>query len=500
MKLSDIFKLFKKKEKRDNNAKQNVYEEKPINPNAKPILRRNIVEAYPYELNSQNEESFRNSYIAFDVETTGFSREHDRIVEIGAVLFQNGQIQKTFSSLVNPGVPIPKAASDVNHITNEMLAEAPTEDEVYPLLIEFLGEALTDDIFMCAHNASFDIHFLVHTLYRLGYNAKIKYIDTLSLSKKYIHGLENYKQQTLEKYFNLENLSSHRAASDAENCGHIFWHLLEAAQEALETERKNIEDSKPNSDEMEVCAYIQSIIGNMGGNTKMIRFQKIGNGYVDVYCLNNLLRQFLRLKLAKKGNYIIVKSQNLKKYNYITEECSKREGETDNIRVCFSSPFELEGLSEYIYKEYSDCKNKLDELESYRERDKNDLERQLRYMSALSDDEVTSLLEHAVEHDRERAEAKRTAEEEKRKKEEIKKQKEEAKAQREAKKEAAESEPKKPRGRSVLQMDEDGNILNEYETISDAAREIGVDSKCITDAAKGKQKHAGGYRWKYKEE
>ena len=139
-------------------------------------------------------------------------------------------------------------------------------------------------------------------------------------------------------------------------------------------------------------------------------------------------------------------------------------------------------------------------MESYRERDKNDLERQLRYMSALSDDEVTSLLEHAVEHDRERAEAKRTAEEEKRKKEEIKKQKEEAKAQREAKKEAAESEPKKPRGRSVLQMDEDGNILNEYETISDAAREIGVDSKCITDAAKGKQKHAGGYRWKYKEE
>lgn len=500
MKLFDFFNIFKKKRKTKATIKQNENEGKNTNPNAIPILRRNTVEAYPFELDSQNEANIRNCYIAFDVETTGFSREYDRIVEIGAVLFQNGQIQKTFSSLVNPGMTIPKAASDVNHITNEMLAEAPTEDEVYPLLIEFLGGALTNDIFMCAHNASFDIHFLVHTLYRLGYNAKIKYIDTLSLSKRFIHGLDNYKQQTIEKYYGIENPSAHRAASDAENCGRIMWNLLNAAQELMDAERKRIEDCKPNRDEMEICAYIQRIIANMGGNTKFIRFQKTGNGYVDVYCLNNLLRQFLRFRFAKKRNYIIVKSQNLKCGNFITEGCSKQEGDTYNIRVCFTSPFELEGLSEYIYQEYYDCKCKLDELASYRQRDKEDVERQLMFMSALSDDEVSSLLEYAVEHDRERAETKRIAEEEERKKEEIKKQKEEAKAKREAEKEAAASEPKKPRGKSVLQMDDDGNILKEYETIADAAREIGVDSKCITDAAKGKQKHAGGYRWKYKEE
>ena len=166
-----------------------------------------------------------------------------------------------------------------------MLATAPSEKEIYPQLIEFLGEAACGKIVMCAHNATFDFSFLCNTLSRLGFNANIEYVDTLSLSRKYLHGLDNYKQNTIENYFGLVNSSSHRAACDAENCGHILLRLLDVANECLEAEKKGMELSKPNPQELEVCAYIQNIISQRGGDIKLLRFRKNRSGYVDVCCL-----------------------------------------------------------------------------------------------------------------------------------------------------------------------------------------------------------------------
>ena len=298
------------------------------------------------DVDFQNQDSIRNCFIAFDVETTGLSPTSDRIVEIGAVIFQNGAVHKVFSSLINPGISISHAASAVNNITNAMLATAPSEREIYPQLIDFLGEALCGNIVMCAHNAKFDFDFLSNTLSRLGFDANIEYVDTLSLARKYLHGLDNYKQNTIEDYFGLVNSSSHRAASDAENCGHILFRLLDAANEYLEAEKKQIEKSKPNLQELEVCAYIQNIITQRKGDTKLLRFRKNSSGYVDVCCLYN----FLKVKFTKKGNYILIKRDCLAVANYITESCTQSEGGTDYLRVYFSSPFDLEALSDYIYK------------------------------------------------------------------------------------------------------------------------------------------------------
>ncbi len=178
-------------------------------------------------INSNVINSLKERYIAFDTETTGLNPINDRIIELGAVLFENGKPVKRFETLINVGMSIPARVTAVNNITNDMLENAPTEEKVYAEFIDFLKDVLNQRTIICAHNAKFDMGFLSETLMRLGYDAKINYIDTLSFSRKKIMGLYNYKQDTVAGYFNIKNEQVHRAASDAETCGKILWKLLE---------------------------------------------------------------------------------------------------------------------------------------------------------------------------------------------------------------------------------------------------------------------------------
>ena len=131
-----------------------------------------IVTTNKIKIEDASIEVVKQKYIAFDVETTGLSPHTDRIIEVGAVLFEDGVAVKRFGSLVNAKVKIPAAASAVNHITDLMIEMAPSESEVYFGLVDFLGDALEEKTPICAHNANFDMKFLSETLARLGYNAK----------------------------------------------------------------------------------------------------------------------------------------------------------------------------------------------------------------------------------------------------------------------------------------------------------------------------------------
>lgn len=199
------------------------------------VLQLGPAEAQKVYLDEAVIKRLHRSYVAFDTETTGLNSSRDRIVEIGAVLFENGVPAKTFETLVNPGIPIPAEASAVNHITNRMLRSAPDESTAFRDFALFLKDcgALHGETIICAHNARFDFGCLINTLTRLGYAASMKYLDTLSLSRRYIPELDNYKQATVEQFFNLKNRGSHRAQSDAEMCGQILRRLLELASQGI---------------------------------------------------------------------------------------------------------------------------------------------------------------------------------------------------------------------------------------------------------------------------
>jgi DNA polymerase-3 subunit epsilon len=162
-------------------------------------------------------------FIAFDLETTGTVPGVDRIVEIGAVKFENGQPVETFCTLINPEMPIPEGASRVNGIFDDMVKGKPLIEETLEPFAEFCG-----DIPMVAHNAPFDSQFLVAEILRCEAAApRGVVLDTLPIARKVFPGLANYKLGTLVQHLGIPAGQFHRAEEDASYCGHLLLKIIE---------------------------------------------------------------------------------------------------------------------------------------------------------------------------------------------------------------------------------------------------------------------------------
>ena len=351
---------------------------------------KGFVKTTRIEIDNNTIESIKKRYIAFDVETTGLDPKTDRIIELGAVLFENGKIIKKFESLVNPEMSIPIQATYVNNITNDMIESAPKEQEVYLKFVEFLEDALNNKTAICAHNAKFDLDFLSETLMRLGYNANIEYIDTLLYSRKLIKGLSNYKQNTVASYLSIINEQEHRAVSDAETCGKIFWNLLNLKDKELEKTRQYIEKIKPNDEELQVCAYIQNMIIKNNGDSEWLRFSKNSSNYINIHYLYT----FLKFKISRKGKFIIVDRKFANKLDDpIIEPCTLNEGGTEYIRLYFYKIFELEKLKEYILNKYYETRKSALDYINYNNRHRKSAIDSISMMTLLSNEAVKDLLQ-----------------------------------------------------------------------------------------------------------
>ncbi|WP_435550585.1 3'-5' exonuclease [Desulfobacterium sp. N47] len=167
-----------------------------------------------------------DKYVIFDVETTGFNPQHGaRIIEIGVVHIENGNIISEFKSLINCGKAVSKQAQKVNGITNEMLSGEPTPEEVFPDFLKFISKST-----LVAHNAVFDISFLRYELSRLGFVLSNDYLCTLNISRKIFPDLENHKLLTVAKHIlvNLpKNLHLHRALDDARLTAMIWMEMMQ---------------------------------------------------------------------------------------------------------------------------------------------------------------------------------------------------------------------------------------------------------------------------------
>ena len=171
-------------------------------------------------------QSLNDTYVVFDLETTGFSPLNNKIIEIGAVKVQNGKITDRFSTFVNPEVPIPFKIEELTGIRDDMVLDAPKIEEILPEFLKFCEGAI-----MVAHNAGFDMSFISKNCERQGMECEYTVIDTVALARVLLPQLNRFKLDTVAKALKISLDNHHRAVDDAACTAEIFVKFIEMLKE-----------------------------------------------------------------------------------------------------------------------------------------------------------------------------------------------------------------------------------------------------------------------------
>lgn len=172
-----------------------------------------------------------DTYVVFDVETTGLSAVYDTIIELAAVKIRGGEIIDRFESFANPHHRLSATTINLTGITDDMVRNAPEVSEVLQKFHEWTGDSV-----LVAHNASFDMGFLNVGYKKIGIGKSPNpVIDTLELGRFLYPDMKNHRLNTLAKKFDIELTQHHRAIYDAEATGYLLLKMLkDAAEKGLE--------------------------------------------------------------------------------------------------------------------------------------------------------------------------------------------------------------------------------------------------------------------------
>ncbi len=171
-----------------------------------------------------------DTFVVFDLETTGLDTRSDKIIEIGAVKIKGRKIVDRFSTFVDPEQYLSGKIIKLTGIYDDMLRGAPKEAEILPEFLEFIGDSV-----LVAHNASFDTAFINRFAKNNGIALENTVIDTVELSKMLLAGLNNYKLDTVCDKLGVSLENHHRAVDDAEATALCFIKLMSMTEELGES-------------------------------------------------------------------------------------------------------------------------------------------------------------------------------------------------------------------------------------------------------------------------
>lgn len=217
------------------------------------------------------------TFVVFDLETFGLNSHKNEIIEIGAIKLKGTRIVDTFSSFVNPNKIIPKRISELTHITQDMVDNAPTIEDVLPKFLEF-----TKDAVMVAHNSAFDMGFIRRDAKKyMGIDYKPPIIDTLQMARDLYPDLKGYNLDRLNKTFKLSLENHHRAIDDAQSTAKLFIMFLE---KYIENGVVNVEDMNgafPLNIQKQATRNIMVIAKNLTGLQNLYRL--VSEAHIDYY-------------------------------------------------------------------------------------------------------------------------------------------------------------------------------------------------------------------------
>ena len=207
------------------------------------------VEAYlvpdkdPIVTRSKGQTLDDTTYCVFDLETTGISFRTEKITEIGIMKVRNGEVIDSFETFVNPEKPIPMRVQEITHITDEMVKDAPTIEEIMPKVLEFFGDSV-----LVAHNADFDTSFIKYNCDRMGLKFDNTYLDTLRLAKDLFPDYKKYKLGIIAENLGIKVEVAHRALDDVDTTVKVFNVMLKMLKDkGIKTlEEMDKEEGKAN--------------------------------------------------------------------------------------------------------------------------------------------------------------------------------------------------------------------------------------------------------------
>lgn len=164
-----------------------------------------------------------DTVIVVDFETTGMSPDQgDRVIEVGAVKLDRGEVVDRYQCLMNPGMRINGFIENYTGITNAMLKQAPCCEEVMSEFADFIGDGN-----LVAHNASFDRRFLDAECCRIGRRYKGEFACSMLTARRVYPDAPNHKLGTLVAFNQLPSDGTfHRALADAEMTAHLWLGML----------------------------------------------------------------------------------------------------------------------------------------------------------------------------------------------------------------------------------------------------------------------------------
>lgn len=171
-------------------------------------------------------QNFEDRFVVFDIETTGFNKKEDQILEIGAVMIEKGKIIDRFSRFIDPQRPVPARITELTSITDEDVRGQGTIQEVLPAFKEWAGSSA-----LVAHNAAFDTGFIQNKNAQLGEAPMTNtVVDTLELARG-LFELRRYTLDSVAKHLDISLENHHRAVDDAEATAEIFIKCLALLRE-----------------------------------------------------------------------------------------------------------------------------------------------------------------------------------------------------------------------------------------------------------------------------
>lgn len=217
------------------------------------------------------------TFVVFDIETMGFNSHEHEIIEIGAMKIKGTRFIETFNSFVNPKRKIIPRIVELTGITQDMVDNAPTIEEILPKFLEFIK-----DSFLVAHNATFDMGFIKRDLKKyLGLDFKAPVIDTIQMTKDLYPDLKGYNLDRLNKAFKLTLENHHRAIDDATATAKLFVMLLEKYIEKGIGNIEDIEGIIPFNFQKAFTKNIVVLAKNLTGLQNLYRL--VSEAHIDYY-------------------------------------------------------------------------------------------------------------------------------------------------------------------------------------------------------------------------